>query len=240
MPTPWSPNHHQLHLVTAPRRGPDAVNQLSAIARALDGGVDCVQLRDRTASAASLFAQAQQLLGVTRQHAARLAINDRLDVALAVEADAVHLAAQSLSVDATVRLAAGRLLIGRSVHSLAEAVAAAEAGADYVTFGHVFPTTTHPGLPPRGLAELAQIVEAVEVPVMAIGGITADNLADVLATGCAGVAVISAILSDPDPCRAASRLREGLNRSSVQPRHVFPPTPARRDTHAAHRQPTAV
>ena len=73
-------------------------------------------------------------------------------------------------------LAAGRLLVGRSVHGMAEAVAAADAGADYLTFGHVFPTTSHPGLPPRGLEELAAIVEAVEVPVLAIGGITVDNL----------------------------------------------------------------
>jgi thiamine-phosphate pyrophosphorylase len=108
---------------------------------------------------------------------------------------------------------------------MAEAISAAAAGAEYVTFGHVFPTTTHPGLPPRGLTELAQIVETVDVPVLAIGGITVDNLNDVLATGCAGVAVISAILSDPDPSLAAARLRSALDASRHQPRYRFP-TPA--------------
>src|SRR5207253_9916968 len=93
---------------------------------------------------------------------------------------------------------------------------------DYVTFGHVFPTTTHPGLPPRGLAELSEIVEAVDVPVLAIGGVTVDNLDDVLATGCAGVAVISAILSDPAPSEAAARLRSALDASPHRPRHPFP------------------
>jgi thiamine-phosphate pyrophosphorylase len=94
-------------------------------------------------------------------------------------------------------------------------------------------------LPPHGLTELREIVQAVDVPVLAIGGITADNLEDVLATGCAGVAVISAILSDPDPSRAASRLREALDASSHRPRHPFP-TQARRNPHAGDHQPTTV
>jgi thiamine-phosphate pyrophosphorylase len=144
-----------------------------------------------------------------------------------------------MPVEAATGLAAGRLLVGRSVHSLAEATDAAAGGADYVTFGHVFPTTTHPGLPPRGLSELREIVESVEVPVLAIGGISIDNLDSVLATGCAGVAVISAILSDPDPSRAASRLREALDASPHRPRHPFP-SPARRNPHAVDHQPTTV
>jgi thiamine-phosphate pyrophosphorylase len=220
----------------APRRGPEEL--IGAVALALDGGVDWVQLRDKSASAASLYAQAAQLITVVRQHGAQLAVNDRIDVALAVRADGVHLAAQSLSVEAAVQLADGRLLVGRSVHSLDEAQRAAAAGADYLTFGHVFPTTTHPSLPARGLDELRTIVEAVDVPVLAIGGISVENLDDVLATGCAGVAVISAILSDPDPSHAASRLRRALDTSRHQPRRPFPSR--RRGVDAAHHQPTAV
>ena len=231
-----TPRHHQLHLVTEPRRSADEL--LRGIALALDGGVDWVQLRDKSASAAALFSVATQLHNITDQHHASLAINDRLDVALGVGAAAVHLAGQSLPVEVAVQLAGDRLLVGRSVHSLEEALDAAQHGADYVTFGHVFPTTTHPGLPPRGLAQLQQIVESVDVPVLAIGGITADNLQDVLATGCAGVAVISAILSDSDPCRAAARLRHGLDISHYQPRIPFPT--AKRGAHATHHQPTTV
>jgi len=230
LPTPA--RSHQLHLVTEPRKRFDELVQLVMLA--LDGGVDWVQLRDKSASAAALFAQATQLQAVTRQHAARLSVNDRLDVALAADADGVHLAAQSIPVAEAARLANGRAVVGRSVHSLEEAVQAAKMGADYVTFGHVFPTTSHPGLPPRGLAELRAIVEAVEVPVIAIGGITPDNLDDVLATGCGGVAVISAILSSPDPCGAATRLRRALDHSSHQPRTPW------RHIDAAHRQPAAL
>jgi thiamine-phosphate pyrophosphorylase len=228
---------HQLHLVTEPRRDPDEL--IRGVTLALDGGVDWVQLRNKSGSAASMYADGARLLRTTREHDAYLAINDRLDVALALGADGVHLAGQSLPVEAAVRLAAGGILIGRSVHSLNEALAAALAGADYLTFGHVFPTTTHPGLPPRGLTALAEIVRAVDVPVLAIGGITADNLERVLETGCAGIAVISAILADPEPERAATRLRAALDASTHQPRHSFP-NPARRDPHAADRQPTAV
>lgn len=234
--TPETARHHQLHLVTEPRKSADEL--VRAVALALDGGVDWVQLRDKSASAAALFAQAQQLKSVVAQHGARLAINDRLDVGLGVRAAAVHLAGQSLPVDVAVQLAGNNLLIGRSVHSLDEAQRAAEAGADYLTFGHVFPTSTHPGLPPRGLAQLQQIVEAVTVPVLAIGGITVDNLEDVIATGCAGVAVISAILSDADPCRAAARLRRALDNLPYQPRVPFPT--AKRGVNATHHQPTTV
>jgi thiamine-phosphate pyrophosphorylase len=226
----------QLHLVTEPRRNPDEL--IRAAALALDGGVDWVQLRDKSGSAASMYAGATELLRVAHQHGAHLAINDRLDVALAVGAEGVHLASQSLPVGAAVALAAGRLLVGRSVHGLEEARAVAAAGADYLTFGHVFPTTSHPGLPPHGLAELAAIVQAVDVPVLAIGGITSANLDDVLGTGCAGIAVISAILADPDPSRAAGRLRAALDASPQKPRYPFPPS--QREPNAAHRQPTAV
>jgi thiamine-phosphate pyrophosphorylase len=209
----------QLHLVTEPRRSPAEL--VDAAARAVEGGVDWVQLRDKGASALALHLQARQLLQVVRPRGARLAVNDRLDVALAVGADAAHLAGQSLPVAAAVKLAAGRTMIGRSVHGLEEAQAAAEAGADYLTFGHVFPTSSHPGLPPHGLAELADIVAAVEVPVLAIGGISPDNLPDVLATGCAGICVISAILAESDPGAAAARLRSVLDNSA----HLLFPKP---------------
>jgi thiamine-phosphate pyrophosphorylase len=144
-----------------------------------------------------------------------------------------------LPVEATVRLARHKLLIGRSVHDRKEALAAAAAGADYITFGHVFPTTSHPGLPPHGLTELADIVNAVDVPVIAIGGITVDNLSVVLATGCAGIAVISAILAQPDPRDAAARLRAALDDSAhrfrLKPRFELPGK-----DHAPDRQPTTV
>jgi thiamine-phosphate diphosphorylase len=204
------------------------------------GGVDWVQLRDKLASAGAMHAQAVALRQVVAEHGAELAINDRLDVALAVGASGVHLAGQSLPVAAAVRLADHQLLVGRSVHDLDEARMAARAGADYLTFGHVFPTLSHADVPPRGLVQLAEMVEAVEIPVLAIGGIGVRNLDQTLATGCAGIAVISAVLADANPRAAAARLREALDASPRTPRRPFPSSHSSGVAHAAHRQPTHV
>jgi thiamine-phosphate pyrophosphorylase len=225
-------SQHSLHLVTEPRRAPDELR--TAIEQAVASGVNWVQLRDKNGSAATQYQQAVRLRELTRAVGARLSINDRLDVALAAEADGVHLAGQSLPVEQAARLAGGRLLVGRSVHGLEEARAAVAAGADYLTFGHVYPTTTHPGLAPHGLDELAQVVAAVDVPVLAIGGIGPGNLEPVLATGCAGIAVISAILSATAPGPAAAALRLALDGSAHHPRIPFG------EQHAGHRQPAAV
>jgi len=187
---------------------------------AADGGVDYVQLRDKTASARALYDLAAELQAVLDGRA-KLAVNDRLDVALAIGANAIHLAGNSLPVRETVRQANQRLTVGRSVHSLAEARSAADEGADYVTFGHIFDSASKPGLAPRGLDELARIVDGVGVPVLAIGGISAANVSQVLATRCAGVAVISAILFASSPRQAAANLRLALNASPYAPRNPF-------------------
>jgi thiamine-phosphate pyrophosphorylase len=221
-----------LHLVTEPRRTPEALR--AAIEEALDGGVDWVQLRDKSGSAAAMYHQAEHLRRLTRARHARLSINDRLDVALAVDADGVHLAGQSLPVGAAANVAGRRLLVGRSVHALAEAQLAVKDGADYLTFGSVYPTQSHPGMPPHGLTELRQVVEQVDVPVLAIGGISLHNLEPVLAAGCSGIAVISAILSAADPRAAAAQLRQALDASPHRPRIPFG------EQHESHRQPAAV
>jgi thiamine-phosphate pyrophosphorylase len=210
----------ELHLITEPRRS--FSDLLSAVEAALQGGVTWVQLRDKSASAATVFRQATDLLAALRPCGARLSVNDRVDVALAVGADGVHLAGQSLPVTSARSLAERRLLVGRSVHGLDEAIQAAADGADYLTFGHIFPSGSKPGLEPRGVQELARIVAAVDVPVLAIGGIHAGNVEQVTATGCAGVAVISAILSASSPRDAARELRAALEASPHQPRRQFP------------------
>jgi len=210
----------ELHLITEPRRS--FAELARAVEQAIEGGATWVQLRDKSASAATMLRQALELRDAARAAGGKLAINDRLDVALAAAADGVHLAGQSLPVPDACALAHPRLLVGRSVHGLEEAIQAAAGGADYLTFGHIFPTGSKPGLEPRGVRELAAIVEAVDVPVLAIGGIHAGNLRQVTATGCAGIAVISAILSAPDARRAAAELREALDASPDRPRHPFP------------------
>lgn len=213
-----------LHLI-ADRQAPDPE---AAVAAALRGGVDWVQVRDKSASAAELYDLVTRLLPLCRRAGAGLLVNDRVDVALAAGADGVHLARKSLPVAVVRRLLPPGMLLGASVHSLEEALAAAADGADYLTFGSVFPTRSHPGQPAAGLSALAAVVAAVDVPVLAIGGIAPDNVERVLGTGAAGVAVISSILGDPDPEAAAARLRAALDRAPYPPRLPFPAPGARR------------
>lgn len=135
-------------------------------------------------------------------------MNDRVDVALAVGADGVHLGEAGLPISAARTVAAGRngFLIGRSVHSVEGAAAAAAAGADYLLVGTIYATASHPGEPPAGPALLAQVRARVSCPLYAIGGITAANAGECLAAGADGVAVLSAILAAADPEAAAQAL----------------------------------
>jgi thiamine-phosphate pyrophosphorylase len=212
------PRFH-LHLITDRTATADLP---AAVGAALEGGVDWVQIREKTAPAQDLYEMALSLGRLCRANHAGLMVNDRADVALAAGASGVHLARRSLPVSAARAIMSPGRLVGLSVHTLAEAVEAEKAGADYVTFGSVFPTRSHPGQAGQGVKALAEVVRAVNIPVLAIGGITGANLQEVLATGCAGIAIISAILIAPSPREAAAELRSALDGSAHQPRVSFP------------------
>lgn len=228
-----------LHLITDRKRARGEL--IESVRKALAAGVDWVQVREKTAPAAELYDQARRILEIARPLGAGVIINDRVDVALAVGASGVHLAKKSLPPEAARPLLRPGQLLGRSVHSLEEALAVARE-VDYLTFGNVFPTESHPGVPPKGVEELARVVRAVDVPVLAIGGITLENLDLVLETGCAGIAVIGAILGDPDPAEAARRLREALDASRFRPRIPFPEVRevVKRDAAVGQRKGTAL
>ena len=210
----------QIHLITD-RKSASGAGPIPVARAALRGGIDWVQLRDKAAPAREIFEATKAMAHHTRRAGAGLLVNDRLDVAMAAGADGVHLAAKSLPPDVARALLGQGQILGISVHGLKEAREAVEAGVDYVTFGHVYPTSSKPGLPPRGILQLAEIVESVEVPVLAVGGIDARNVRDVLETGCAGVAVISAIGGAPDPESGARRFRRALDDSGLSPRRPF-------------------
>ena len=204
------PDRPQVHLVTDPRLPRPAL--LAAVRAAAEHGADWVQVRDHGATARDLFILVEEVIAICRPRGVRVAINDRLDVALAVRADGVQLGAQSLPVR-VARQIAGDQQIGASVHSLAAAIQATAEGADWLTFGHIFPTASHPDEAPRGIAELAEVVQAVPLPVVAIGGIGPDQVAQVMAAGAAGIAVISAILNALDPAQATAALRQALDQA---------------------------
>ena len=156
---------------------------------AVDARIDLIQLRERDLSSADLASFALDLLGVTRGSATRMVINDRIDVALACGADGVHLRGDSVAVAAARRLAPPPFLIGRSVHSVSEATAAAD--ADYIVAGTIFPSLSKVQVGTGiGLEGLGAIVRSVSVPVLAIGGITIERAGDVAGTGASGIAAI--------------------------------------------------
>ncbi|MBX5458835.1 MAG: thiamine phosphate synthase [Thermogemmatispora sp.] len=200
---------------------------LVEIARqALEAGIDLLQLRGPSLSAARLYELAVILGPLARQHGARLIINDRLDVALAVGADGVQLGRRSLPLAAarTLLQRCGQsLLLGASVHSLAEAEEAVAAGADYLLAGTIFPSPSHPGQAGAGV-ELLERLRArwPRLPLLAIGGLSATNAARVIEAGADGIAVISAIYGAASVAQAVDALRQALAAGSQarrQPPH---------------------
>jgi thiamine-phosphate diphosphorylase len=196
-----------LHLVTDPRL--PRAQLLAVISAAAENGADWIQVRDHQASARELFDLVQAVVTLCRPRGVRVAVNDRIDVALAVGADGVQLGGRSLPA-AVARELVGDLSIGVSVHSVESAVQVEAEGADWITFGHVFPTSSHPDTTPRGITALAQAVQAVHIPVIAIGGIDTRQVGPVIQAGAAGIAVMSAILDAPDPARATAELCQAI------------------------------
>ena len=180
---------------------------LEVIHRALAGGVDTVQLRERDLDTRELVLLARDALELCRKHQARLLINDRIDVALAVGADGVHLPASSFSPADARRLLGADGWIGVSTHSHHEARTALAEGADFVVYGPIFDTESkRPYGAPLGVESLNELCRGGTGPVVAIGGINAGRASQLRAAGAHGIAVIGAILEAPDPQAAASDL----------------------------------
>ncbi|MGH7459038.1 MAG: thiamine phosphate synthase [Longimicrobiaceae bacterium] len=178
----------------------------------VEAGAPALQLRRKGAEGKELFRLARRLLQVTRPRGALLFVNDRLDVALAAGADGAHLGADDLPLEAARRLSPAGFLLGRSVDTPAEARAAALAGADYLGVGPVFATGSKSGLPgPAGTAGVREVVRAVKVPVIGIGGITVERAGAVITSGAAGVAVISAVMGAASPGAAVEAFLRSLS-----------------------------
>lgn len=200
-----NPIDFTLYLITDRHQVPAGRTLLATVEAALCGGVRAVQLREKDLSAAELLPLAMELRTLTRRFDARLLINDRIDVALAVEADGVHLGGHSLPVAVARRLLGPLRLIGVSTHHRDEISSAAEAGADFVTFGPVFATPSKLAYgEPLGPAALRAACSNTSLPVFALGGIKPCHVSTVGDSGTHGFAVISAIISAPDPCLAAN------------------------------------
>lgn len=175
---------------------------------AIAGGATALQLRWKTGPLSEALQIGHALRALCREAGVLFIVNDRVDLALAVEADGVHVGVNDLPVPETRKLVGESMVVGFSPETLEQAVEAEAAGADYLGVGPVYPTATKPDAGPAvGLKHLARIVRAVRIPVVGIGGITAENAAAVIEAGAVGVAVISAVVGAEDVRGAAARLR---------------------------------
>ena len=184
---------------------------VEVVAAAVSGGVTCVQLREKHCSTREFLEEARRVRELLVGTGVPLIINDRLDVALAVAADGVHLGQNDMHISDARRLVGERLVIGISAESVADAIRAEAEGADYIGVSPVFTTPTKMDTaPPLGLEGLREIRRAVSLPLVAIGSIRHDNAAEVLRAGADGLAVVSAIVSAPCPRTAAAGLRQRI------------------------------
>ena len=174
-------------------------------------GLRAVQLREKDLSPAELYELAQKVKNIMKPFKSNLFINDRTDIALAVGADGVHLTTQSLKPTVVRKIVSANLLIGASTHSTDEALAAENDGADFITFGPIYPTPSKAAYgKPLGLEALSRTIDQVTLPVFAIGGVTPSRVCECIDAGAYGVAAISAIMSAPNVFESVTSFHQAL------------------------------
>jgi thiamine-phosphate pyrophosphorylase len=178
----------------------------TSIAEAIAGGVTMIQLREKKCTTREFYNLAVKTKAVAASYKIPFIVNDRLDIALAVDADGLHVGTDDLPVSVARNLLGPDKILGVSAANLAEAQAAQAQGADYLGVGAIFPTATKEVTHSVSLTDLRLIKSSVQIPIVAIGGINETNAKEVMQTGIDGIAVVSAILSKPDICAAAQKL----------------------------------
>lgn len=187
---------------------------LDVVRAAVRGGVTCVQLREKRCSTREFFQEAEAVKQFLESADIPLIINDRLDVALAVGADGVHLGQKDMPLTSARAIAGDHLIIGISVESTADAVEAEKNGADYLGVSPIYDTPTKTDTAPAlGLGGLSEIRQAVSLPLVGIGGLDENSVGAVIQNGADGVAVVSAIVAADDPEAASRRLYHAIQRS---------------------------
>ncbi|MBQ6512731.1 thiamine phosphate synthase [Methanobrevibacter sp.] len=198
-----------LYLVTD--NSDDEEKFLNTIEEAIKGGVSVVQIREKTADTLDFYNLALKVKEITTKYNIPLIINDRVDVALAIDADGVHVGQSDMPCDVTRKLIGPDKILGVSAATIDEAKKAESDGADYIGTGAVFPTSTKDDAPSVTKQELKEIVESINIPVVAIGGINLENACELIDTGIAGLSVVSAIMSSDNPKKSSEELLKIFN-----------------------------
>lgn len=183
---------------------------------AISGGADAIQLRDKRATAAELIRIGRGLRKLTQRKKALFIVNDRVDIALALNADGVHLGQDDLPIDAARGLMGENKIIGISTHSLEQALKAEREGADYIGVGPIFPTPTKPDYPAIGIEIIPEIKKNIHIPFVAIGGINSSNVSKVVDEGAESIAVARAVVQAKDISGAARELKEKLKSDPIR------------------------
>jgi thiamine-phosphate pyrophosphorylase len=186
----------------------------------LKGGADMLQLRDKKASKRELMEKAKLLRDLTAKYNVPLIINDHVDIALAVEADGVHLGQDDLPLAVARSVLGSQRIIGISTHSIEQARAAVKGGADYIGVGPIFPTATKPGRTAVTTTYVAQAAAEIRIPIVAIGGITLDNAAEVLRAGARRLCAVSAIVGSSDPEAVSRKLLDEITTWNSKPQEL--------------------
>ena len=198
-----------LYLVTD--KSDDVEKFLKTIEEAIKGGVSVVQIREKTADTLDFYNLALKVKKITEKYDVPLIINDRVDVALAIDADGVHVGQSDMPCDVTRALVGPDKIVGVSAATIEEAKKAESDGADYIGTGAVFPTATKDDAPKITKNDLKEIVESINIPVVAIGGSTLNNAHELNDTGIAGLSVVSAIMSSENPKKSSEELLKIFN-----------------------------
>ena len=178
------------------------------------GGIDLIQLRAKTWPSAEIAKTAAELHRITTERSVPLIINDHPEIARVVSAEGVHVGQDDPAISEVREIAGPHRVVGKSTHSVDQAIRASHEGADYIGFGPIFATPTKPNYPPIGLGEIGKVHEAVGIPIFCIGGITLDNLSEVIAAGARRVVIVSGLLLANNIASYARSAKELLNRQS--------------------------
>ncbi len=184
---------------------------LKTIEEAILGGVSVVQIREKTAETLEFYNLALKVKEITTKYNVPLIINDRVDIALAIDADGVHVGQSDMPCDITRKLIGENKILGVSAATIEEAKKAEKDGADYIGTGAVFPTATKDDAASVTKKDLSNIAKSINIPVVAIGGITIENAEELKDTGIAGLSVVSAIMSAENPKKASEKLLKIFN-----------------------------
>lgn len=204
-------NNVDLSLYLVTDNSDDEEKFLKTIEEAILGGVTVVQIREKTADTLDFYNLAVKVKEITTKYDVDLIINDRVDVALAIDADGVHVGQSDMPCDVTRKLIGEDKILGVSAATIEEAKKAENDGADYIGTGAVFPTSTKDDAPSITKQDLIDIVKSINIPVVAIGGITLENASKLKDTGIAGLSVVSAIMGADNPKKASEKLLNIFN-----------------------------